>query len=393
MPDGAVAPNCAIFFMDAFGECVRHFLSWHIDMPYEKNDMRKSQQYMIWLISVACLGMVLGCAPTLEERFATQTDTDLFEQGKALYDQGKYKQALEYFLYVKEHFIRSQYAGPARFYAGSSYFARKDYEDAATEYESFLLFFSKDRLAAEARFNLGMSYFEQAKGPERDQEMLQKALDVFQTLRDSISEHDVYAPKATEYVTKTRIELARHEYSVGIFYRKEKQYEASNRRLSYLTQEYPESDMLAEAWYTQGLNFVDLQQSENAQAALSQVIEAFPAHPLASEARKQLEELGAPIPQSSTTSPMPAADFPQETVPESALEGTILTLRDTTVTTDLLAEDGIREGMQLRVYRQNTLVGTIRITALYDGFSSGEIESVTPGMTIQEDDRVCCPDF
>jgi outer membrane protein assembly factor BamD len=357
-------------------------------MPYEKNDMWKSQKCMIWLISVMCLGIALGCAPTLEERFAAQTDTDLFEQGKALYDQGNYKQALDYFLYVKEHFIRSQYAGPARFYAGGSYFVRKDYEDAALEYESFLLFFSNDPLAAEARFNLGVSYFEQAKGPERDQEMLQKALEKFQTLYDSASEQDIYASKATDYIKKTRIELARHEYGVGVFYRKEKQYGASNRRLTYLIQEYPESDMLADAWYTQGLNYVDLQQSEDAQEAFLQVIEAFPAHPFASEAQQQLEKLGVPAP-----SPIPSSVEPLETVPESAIEGTILTVRDTTITTDLLADDGINEGMQLRVYRQNTLVGTIRITALYDGFSSAEIESLTPGMAIQADDRVCCPQF
>ena len=48
---------------------------------------------------------------------------------------------------------RSPHAGPARFYAGGSYFAREEYEDAAGEYESFLLFFSEDPLAAEARFN------------------------------------------------------------------------------------------------------------------------------------------------------------------------------------------------------------------------------------------------
>jgi outer membrane protein assembly factor BamD len=363
-------------------------LSWYIDMPYQKNDMWKSQKCMMWLISVTCLGMIVGCAPSLDERFAAQTDTDLFEQGKALYDQGKYKQALDYFLYVKEHFIRSQYAGPARFYAGGSHFARKDYEDAAIEYESFLLFFSNDPLAAEARFNLGVSYLEQAKGPERDQEMLQKALEEFQTLDDSLSGQDAYASKTAEYITKTRIELARHEYGVGVFYRKEKQYEASNRRLSYLIQEYPESDMLAEAWYTQGLNYVDLQQPEDAKAAFLQVIEAFPDHPLALEAQQQLEELGV-----SAAAPLPLSTDPPETVPESTIEGTILTVRDTTVTTDLLAADGIREGMQLRVYRQNTLVGTIRITALYDGFSSAEIESLTPGMTIQEDDRVCCPEF
>ena len=242
-----------------------------------------------WFISFTCLALLCGCAPTLEKRFATHTDADLFTQGQELYAQGDYKEALDYFLYIKEHFIRSPHAGPARFYAGGSYFAQEEYEDAAGEYESFLLFFSEDPLAAEARFNLGSAYFEQSKGPDRDQEMLHKALEEFQTIRDTAPAENPYAQKAAEQIRAMRLELARHEYGVGEFYRKEREYAASNRRLQYLIEEYQESEILADAWYLQGLNYVDLDQPDDAASAFLRVIEIDPNHLLAADARKQLE--------------------------------------------------------------------------------------------------------
>ena len=84
MPDGAVVPNCAIFSLCTLLESVSVILVIvliHCNAPYRKNDMYMwmSQKITIWLISITCLGMFLGCASTLEDRFATQTDADLFE--------------------------------------------------------------------------------------------------------------------------------------------------------------------------------------------------------------------------------------------------------------------------------------------------------------------------
>ncbi len=351
----------------------------------------RTRTIYVWFISLTCLALLWGCAPTLDERFAVQTDTELFTEGKNLYAQGNYKGALDYFLYIKEHLIRSPHVGPARFYAGGSYFAQEEYEDAAGEYESFLLFFSEDPLAAEARFNLGIAYFEQSKGPERDQKMLHKALKEFQTIRDTTPADNPYAQKAAGQVHTTRIEVARHEYGVGHFYRKEREYAASNRRLHYLIEEYPESELLADAWYLQGLNYVDLEQPDDAASAFLQMLEIDPNHQLAADARKQLEALGRPSSQKTIEPTLPTSTVSPTDGTQGAIGGAVLTLRDTTVTTDLLGADGISEGMQLQVYRENTRVGIIRITTLHEGFSTAEIISLTPGMLIQEDDLVCCP--
>ena len=62
--------------------------------------------------------------------------------------------------------------------------------------------------------------------------------------------------------------------------------------------------------------------------------------------------------------------------------------RDQQVFINLIAEDGIQQGMKLDVYRGQQRVGAIRMIDVQGGFSIGEIESLAPGMTIQEEDRV-----
>jgi tetratricopeptide (TPR) repeat protein len=176
---------------------------------------------------------------------------------------------------------------------------------------------------------------------------------------------------------------------IGLFYRKERDYRASNLRFAYLLREYPEADIVGDALYHQGRNYLDLEQPEQAAAAFSQFLENYPGHPSAPDARSRLNDLGGVVIQNSSREP---ESTPQPSFSSSgSLNGNILTLRDGTATTDLLRNDGLQEGMRLRVYRGETEVGIMRITTIYDGFSIGEIESLLPGMMAREDDRVCCP--
>jgi outer membrane protein assembly factor BamD len=331
----------------------------------------------------------------------SQTDTELFEQGKFYYEAGKYKEALQYFLYVKEYFIRSQYAGISRFYAGECYFAQEDYEDAASEYQIFLAFFPNDSYAPEAQYKLGVSYWEQSRGPDRDQTMIYNALTELQKVRENYPDAEKYVEKAEEQIRETKHGLALHELLVARFYRKEKYYISSNLRLDYLLQEYPESDLTGNALFHKGLNYLDLDQPEDAKASFLSLIQKYPENKYVPAAQKKLANLEvSDIPQptrpstSETVSGIPGSPKNSSESfesPLSTIEGYVVTIRDNTISTNLIRDDGIREGMMLEIYRDNQRIGTILITEIHDGFSIGEIESTVSGMAIQEDDKVCCP--
>ena len=132
--------------------------------------MKKKNYYTIAHVFfiIICLALTSACSSSVNIS-ETQTDSELFEAGKVLFDKQEYKDALQYFLYVKDRFLRSKHAGVTRFYAGECYFNLEEYEEAIIEYKSFLSFFPNDPNAPEAQFKLGVSLLEQARGPERDQ--------------------------------------------------------------------------------------------------------------------------------------------------------------------------------------------------------------------------------
>lgn len=245
-------------------------------------------------VVTCCFGLISGCQPSVSDLMKGQTDVALFEQGKQYYDQGQYKQALQYFLYIKESFIRSSFAGAARYYAGESYFAEEQYSDAAIEYHSFLQFFPTDPLAPDAQYKLGVCYFNEARGPERDQTMLQKALKELEKVGANYPDNQATIQQARVFIEQTKEELAHHEYVVAQFYRHEKLYTSSNQRLDFLLTTYPTSTFTGDALYLKGLNYRDLQQSEHATAVFLKLITDFPTHQNAADAQKYLDASGSP---------------------------------------------------------------------------------------------------
>jgi len=238
-----------------------------------------------------CVSMVIGCSGA-KDLLQGQTDTALFDQGKQYYEQGEYKKALEYFLYLKEHFVRSSYRSTARFYAGECYFAEEEYEDAAIEYQSFLAFFPNDPDAPAAQYKLGVSYFKQDRGPDRDQTIIHNALTELQKVRTSYPDATEYIQKAAENIREVRQELARTEFLIGMFYRQEKHYKSSNLRFGYLLKEYADSPLSGDAVFYQGLNYLDLKQSEDAKASFLQLLKQYPENQHIATAREHLAQLG-----------------------------------------------------------------------------------------------------
>lgn len=342
--------------------------------------------------------LLVGCGSTVDI-LDSQTDAEIFEQGQQYYEQGDYKKSLQYFLYIKDHFLRSSYAGITRFYAGESYFALKKYEDAAIEYKSFLSFFPNDPYAPAAQYKLGASYLKKSLGPDRDQTMLQNAITTLQEVQQKYPDNQEYVQKAAEEIQKVKQKLALHEYLVAEFYRKEERYISSNHRLQYLLEQFPEARISGDGLYMLGQNYLDLDQPEEAKKPLLQLVQQYPNHEHVSEARKSLAKLGVTdIPQAApllqrteTPATEQPSSLPAQPTQKVHSEGYIVLIRENTVFTDLIRTDGIREGMNLEVYREEKLIGTIRIVEIHEGFSIAEIESLTSGMMIQEEDTVIVP--
>ncbi len=368
-----------------------------------------------------CLVLIIsaGCGGPSMKFQESQSDTELFEHAKTLYEQGEYRSALEYFIYVKENFLRSDYAGLSRFYAGQCYFELEKFDEAVIEYRSFLSFFPNDPNSATAQYRLGVSLFEQALGPDQDQSILQEAFTELLKVAEKYPEDADDVQNAETFLKKVRDRSAEHEYRVARFYRKEKRYKASKNRVLYLMKEYPGTSLYDDALYLLALNYLDLGQKEEGKACLLELLENYPAYEEREKARKRLGDLGEifiphsvassdtahgnadtssqeeipqkeePIVELSNPETPLSSDSPSgESVGNTALEGYVVLIRDDQVFLNLIREDGVREGMVLEVLRDAKRVGVVRVLEIQEGFSLARIESIESGMTIREDDIV-----
>lgn len=378
--------------------------------------MQKKKYYAIAHVFfiVICLALISACSSSVKIP-ETYTDVELFEAGKSSFDQQEYKDALQYFLYVKDRFLRSPYAGVTRFYAGECYFNLEEYEEAIIEYKSFLSFFPNDPNAPEAQFKLGVSLLEQALGPERDQRTIKEAFVELQKVAVNYPDNEEFVEKAENVLHRVKDKIARYEFMVAKFYRREKLYEASNNRLLFLLEKYPESIWKDETLYMLGLNYLNLKETEKAREVFLQLWKEYPEHEESKDIRKKLAALGVSVlpdqevqtasvqelnPPSEEKPVAKSIDNPPNTVAESPSasteqqadsEGYIVLRRDNLVFINLIREDGIEEEMLLEVYRGKQLVGTIRVFEIQEGFSIGEIVSLQGGRMIEEDDKVIIP--
>jgi len=328
-----------------------------------------------------------------------QSDEMLFQQGQQYYEQKEYKKALMFFEYVKDNFLRSPYAGATRFYAGECYYEQAEYDSAAVSYQSFLTFFPKDQLAPAAQYRLGLCYLHQALDPERDQTMINDALEELEKVIQNYSDNTEYVQKAAAKITEIKEKAALAEFAVAQFYRTEKNYRASNGRALFILKNYPAFSMTADVLLLSGQNYVALNQSDEAKAAFLKLLQVSPASQAHAIAREQLGMLGVadvPAPPAGVSAPAqevapPQAEASPETSAPAAVDsdrGYIVLKRDPKLFINLTRTEGLREGMELEVTRENQVIGIIRIVEIQEGFSLAEIVSVEPNMTIREEDRV-----
>lgn len=88
------------------------------------------------------------------------------ENGRRLFDDGKYDEAIEIFKAVTKAQSRTEDGKKSQFLLAESYFASKDYASAALEFSEFRKTYSKDALVPNAIFRQASSFKEMGKSRE-----------------------------------------------------------------------------------------------------------------------------------------------------------------------------------------------------------------------------------
>jgi len=206
-----------------------------------KRNMKTKKLNKILLIFVLCLLLLSGCSlfMTKGDEMEPQPQA-LIEDGMNLLKKERFLAAADTFQKLRDRYPYSRYAVLAELKQADALYLRGDYIEAVEAYKDFEMLHPKNEAVPYVIFQQGMCYYRQMKTLDRDQTPAMKAAQTFQRLRQSYPQ-DKYSTQAEARLIEAHGMLAGHEFYVGEFYFKKKQYKAALGRFINLIKSFPDT--------------------------------------------------------------------------------------------------------------------------------------------------------
>ncbi len=231
------------------------------------------------------VALLVGCGGRREDPILRLSATEALEQGTALFDQGKYREARKYLIHAFEVEPNSVAGREGLLKAADALFFQDRFDayvEAETRYRDFLNRFPTSEQAAYAQFRIGGCLAQRVEKPNRDQQVTRRALQTFEDLIRLYPTSE-YVSQAREQMEIVRNRLAEHEFIVGHFYfrtssqnRARGMAQAAVKRFENLLEAYPEYEqkdkVLAHLCVAQARLF----QPENARATCAELTAEYP---------------------------------------------------------------------------------------------------------------------
>ena len=165
------------------------------------------------------------------------TPEGLYQIGYEAYQDGRYKKAIENFQRLRDEHPLSKLAILAEMGIADSYFSDEEYSEAEMAYNDFINLHPTNENIPYAMYQLGMCHYNQMYTIDRDQTETAKARKEFERLiaRFPGSKFSFMAEKILRECKK---KLGEHEFYVGEFYFKQKQYKAALKRFETIARDY-----------------------------------------------------------------------------------------------------------------------------------------------------------
>jgi len=159
--------------------------------------------------------------------------------GMEAYEDGDYKEGIEYFQQLRDRFPFSKYVILAELKIADSHYHLKNYDEAIFAYEEFEKLHPRNEAIPYVLYQIGRCYFDQIDTIDRDQTPAIKAYETFQRL-DKQFPNDKYARSGVEHITTCVKSIAGNEYYIGVFYYKSNHYKAALHRFMTVISDFPD---------------------------------------------------------------------------------------------------------------------------------------------------------
>lgn len=144
-----------------------------------------------------------------------------FNRAYSLFENKKYKQAIDRFQYFFNNQYGSQYIDDAQFYIAESYYRMKDYENAISEFNFLINNFPGSDFLAMAYLRKAQSLEKLTPIIQRDQDLTQKAIEAYDffILRfpdsDSIEKAIIGKQRLKGKLNRKELEIAKLYFKMG----------------------------------------------------------------------------------------------------------------------------------------------------------------------------------
>lgn len=248
------------------------------------------------LLALLLIVVAAGCSGSGRLRY--DSPEDAFNKGKALYDQGKYDRAAEYFQGAFDFGRTHEWAADAQLYLARSYRASKQYILASNEYTRFSEIYRNDPRASEAEYERAMTFYERSPRYQLDQSPTEQAIQAFQIFINRFPD----SPEAVDAATKIdelRDKLAHKQFDAGQQYENRELYRAAALSYEVVFDKYPDTQWVDDAllgairvYIAYSDESIESRQAERLQKAIDnyQRLLLIPESPLLKEAEALYEE-------------------------------------------------------------------------------------------------------
>ena len=198
----------------------------------------------LFLVLLVASITLLGCSNS--GRIAYTTPQEAFGKGRALFEDGKYDLAIQYFQGVFSFGRTHQWAPDAQLYLARSYKENGEFLLAANEYERFTKIYRADERLAEANFEWAMTYFEMSPESALDQSDTKRAIEEFELFMDRFPSNDL-VNDAQKVIVELRTKLAKKQFDTAKLYERRELFEAAALSFESVFDLYPDTEWAQQA--------------------------------------------------------------------------------------------------------------------------------------------------
>jgi outer membrane protein assembly factor BamD len=222
-------------------------------------------------------------------------DRFLFDRGEAALKKKDWLKAREYYRQVFDNYPQSPLRPDAKIGLADTYLGEKSTDSlvlADSEYREFLTYYPRHPRADYAQYKLAMTYFEQMRGPDRDQTSTREALTEFQAFFDRFPDSPL-TPEVRKNWRIARDRLSDSELHVGVTYVRIGVLRGAVNRFQLLLKEDPNFTHRDEVYYQLAEIYLRSDRKAEALPYYQRLVDEFTASEFLEKAQKRLQELNA----------------------------------------------------------------------------------------------------